>query len=121
MTVGNPSAGVAVIGRPLIDGSWALALLNAGPLPTVVGCDSTCLQQTGFEVSILSSTYSLHGLLYIYCCYQVGQVLAVRDLWAGAALPDIIVGTTNITTTLDADGGAALYRVTPIFNATIPL
>lgn len=53
--------------------------------------------------------------------HQVGQVLAVRDLWAGAALPDAIVGTSNITAALDADGGAALFRVTPVFNATIPL
>lgn len=57
LTVGNPSAGTAVIGRPLIDGSWALALLNAGPVPTVVSCDSTCLQQTGFEVRMLQFAY----------------------------------------------------------------
>ncbi len=47
-------------------------------------------------------------------------MLAVRDLWAHADLSDAIVGQDNITVTLDADGGSAMYRLTPKFNYTLP-
>ncbi len=94
------STGICLWDDLQVDGSWALAFLNAGTNAATVTRDTACLQQTGWEVD---------------------QVLAVRDLWAHQDLGDIIVGASNLTATLPADGGAALYRLTPVFNATIPV
>lgn len=99
LTVGNGGDAYAVIGRPLVDGSWAVAFLNAGPTAMEVVCDAACLQEMGWEVA---------------------QALSIRDLWAHAELADVVIGSTNLTVTLDADGGSAMYRVTPKFNATLP-
>ncbi len=52
--------------------------------------------------------------------WEEDQVLSVRDLWAHSDLPDVIVGADNVTLSLDADGGSAMYRLTPKFNATLP-
>ena len=41
-------------------------------------------------------------------------------MWAHADLADVVVGADNITAVLDADGGSAMLRLTPVFNATIP-
>jgi len=98
LTVGTGAEAAAVIGRPLVDGSWAVAFLNAGPFPVNLTCGAGCLNQTGWEPE---------------------QVLAVRDLWAHEDLPDILA-SGSLSPSLPADGGVALYKLTPKFNTTIP-
>lgn len=100
LSVGGAAGGQAVIGRPLADGDWALGFFNSGATNATVSCDSTCLQGTGWET---------------------GQVLTVRDLYAHTDLPEIVVGSESLSVYLAADGGSALYKLTPKFNATIPL
>ena len=100
LTVGDASASrTAVIGRPLIDGSWALGMFNAGLAAADVTCDAGCLAGMGFEAS---------------------QVFSVRDLWAHADLPDAPAGANITATAVEGDGGVALLRITPKFTAALP-
>ena len=98
LTLGGGGTGTAVIGRPLSDGSWALAFLNSGATNATVTCDGGCMQQTGWEAE---------------------QVLGVRDLWAHSDGADVTAGG-NFSVALQANGGSAMFRFTPKFNATIP-
>lgn len=102
ITVGGGSSvnSSAIIGRPLSDGSMAIAFLNAGLAQQDMSCDEGCLSSiTGWEPE---------------------QVLSVRDLWARVDLPDITVAGGLAAGTIAADGGVALIKVTPKFNATSP-
>lgn len=100
LTVGDASASrTAVIGRPLIDGSWAVAFFNAGLGVADVTCDAGCFATMGFEPS---------------------QVFGVRDLWAHTDLPDTPAGANVTASALEADGGVALLRLTPLFTAALP-
>jgi len=91
-TLNNAAANVW--GRQLADGSWALAFINAGPAAVDLACDATCLAVTGWEPE---------------------QVLAVRDLWGKQNLPPVNGSTGIAVSGLAADGGIALFRVTPTF------
>jgi hypothetical protein len=97
VTVGNPSVNLTnVWGRPLADGAWAISFLNVDISDRNVTCDyATCLAQTGWEPE---------------------QQLKVRDLWALQDVGVIKAGDgLSPSNPIQADGGAALYRVTPIF------
>jgi alpha-galactosidase len=100
LTVGDGApARTAVIGRPLIDGSWALGLFNAGLGAADVVCDATCLAGMGFEP---------------------GQGFAARDLYAHADLPNVPAGANVTALALPGDGGVALIKLTPLFDAPLP-
>ena len=99
LAVGGSGTGSAVIGRPLVDGSWALGFFNAGSSPIDVTCDADCLSGMGFEPS---------------------QNFHARDLWAGTAMPDIAAGANVTVPGLDAEGGVALIKLTPFFSAPLP-
>jgi hypothetical protein len=99
LAVGSTGAGTAVVGRPLADGSWALAFFNAGEAPADVTCDAGCLAGMGFEPS---------------------QGFAARDLWAHAALAPIAPGANITVSALEAAGGVALLKLMPVFDAPLP-
>ena len=100
LTVGDGSKPrSAVLGRPLIDGSWAVGFFNAGLGAADITCDQTCIAGMGFE-----ATQSFH----------------LRDLYAHAELPDVQAGMNITVPALQADGGVALFQLTPFFNAKLP-
>lgn len=78
---GRPA--VNVWARPLHDGSYAMVFLNAGLSKISVTCGPDCFKLIGASVS---------------------DVLSVRDLWAGSALPDVSQATLTAKD-LDAAGG----------------
>jgi hypothetical protein len=97
VTFGNPSFNLTnVWGRPLADGAWAISFLNVDVSDHNVTCDyATCLSQTGWDAD---------------------QQLKVRDLWALQDLGIIKAGDGLAPPMpVQADGGAVLYRVTPVF------
>lgn len=96
---GQGSSKWAIIGRPLVDGSWALGFFNAGALPADLVCGSECLAGMGFESS---------------------QGFAVRDLWAHTELSPILPGANVTVPGVVGNGGVALLKLTPIFTAPIP-
>jgi len=87
---GSPSA-TNVWARPLADGSHALVFLNAGGAAADVSCDRDCFTALGVSP---------------------GDRLVVRDLWADAALPDIIDATFTAEA-LEANGGHMMIIVKP--------
>jgi hypothetical protein len=99
LAIGSTGRGTAVIGRPLVDGAWALGFFNAGEGPADVTCDGDCLAGMGFEPT---------------------QAFFLRDLWAHADLPGVAAGGNITASGLEAAGGVALFKLTPNFNAPLP-
>ena len=99
LTVGGAVMNLTnVWGRPLDDGSWAMTYINVGLNIADVDCDySSCLAATGWEPE---------------------QLVTVRDVWAHA---DVGVfpasGGWNVSA-MDADGGFAMFKLTPWFNTS---
>lgn len=87
----------AIWGRPQADGSWAIAMINADSNPLNMTCDWQCLAATGWETE---------------------QTLTVRDLWARADLPMTNVSVGISVSNLPADGGIAMFKLTPYWNTT---
>jgi len=80
-----------VWGRPLADGGWALAFINAESQSMSVVCGSDCPSVTGWEAN---------------------QVLRVRDLWAKKDVESTSV-MKGISVELEGDGGVAMFKVSP--------
>ena len=57
LTVGSGGPAWAIIGRPLVDGSVALAMFNAGSEAESVTCDVSCLQVSGGTRALFSNTH----------------------------------------------------------------
>jgi len=74
--------------RALSDGSCAVVFLNAGKQPENVTCGQDCFRSMGFAAT---------------------DRLAVRDLWAKKALPDIRSAT--FTTQLEPNGGHLMLTI----------
>jgi len=96
---GAGGKGSAVIGRPLADGAWAVGFFNAGGDAADVVCDADCLAGMGFEPT---------------------QAFHLRDLWDHADLPDAPAGTNITASALVGEGGVALLKLMPFFNAHLP-
>jgi len=94
LTVGGNETRYSVWARPLVDGAYAITFVNAGDLPVDVACGADCLSITGWDSD---------------------QVFTVRDLWAHSYLANSTVAAGINVTSLDADGGVAMYRITPVF------
>jgi hypothetical protein len=99
LTVGGTLANrTNVWGRPLVDGSWAVAFINVGLTASDITCDyASCLSGTGWEAD---------------------QLVSVRDVWNAAELGVFPVSGGWNVTALDADGGVVLVKMTPYFNTT---
>jgi len=96
LTIGGDSGPrVNIWGRPLDDGSWAIAFINADMTAASLTCDATCLSVTGWDAN---------------------QILKVRDLWAHQDLPNTTVNQGLSVNQLEANGGIAFYKLTPIYN-----
>ena len=84
--------------RPLASGAAAAVFLNNAATDVAIPCDFACFTAMGFKA---------------------GQKLAVRDLWAHAALPSqLTVGATMApfvpSATGTAEGGATMFTFTPV-------
>jgi len=87
-----------VWGRPLLDGSFAVVFLNADVSSLDVVCDYvSCLSNSGWEPEVL---------------------MQVRDLWSHEDLGVHPVGSGWNVSSLDADGGVAMFKFTPYWNTT---
>jgi len=83
-------------GRPLSDGSWAIAFINSETSnPMDLTCDSECLSVTGWES---------------------GQKLQVRDLWRHVDMPVTTPQTGISVKQLPANGGIECYKLTPVWR-----
>jgi len=90
---GSPGSRMNIWGRPLQDGSWAIAFINANPSTTMsMTCDGTCFTATGWDSNV---------------------ILNVRDVWGKKDLPPTTVSKGISVTNLPTSGGVALFRVTP--------
>lgn len=72
LTVGGPTGARSNIwGRPLADGSWAIAFINADEAPTDLTCASDCLRITGWEKNqvrrITTNTKFIRYLKSVIC------------------------------------------------------
>jgi len=94
LTVGS-GVRANIWGRPLEDGSWAIAFINAESTALDLTCDINCLSATGWEAD---------------------QILSVRDLWAHANLPNTNPTMGLSVKNLAANGGIALFRVKPVWG-----
>jgi len=92
-TLGGQRANVW--GRPLEDGGWAIAFINADTAPVSLTCDVNCLSATGWET---------------------GQIIKVRDLWAHRDLPNTTLQKGIAVTNLEPNGGISLFKLTPLWN-----
>eukprot|EP01116_Phalansterium_solitarium_P007284 TRINITY_DN19879_c0_g1_i1.p1 TRINITY_DN19879_c0_g1~~TRINITY_DN19879_c0_g1_i1.p1 ORF type:complete len:555 (+),score=132.94 TRINITY_DN19879_c0_g1_i1:131-1795(+) len=96
LTGGGASGSRAnVWGRPLADGSWALAFVNADITAVDLTCGIDCLSITGWEPE---------------------QRIAVRDLWAHADLDATTTAQGFNVTSLAADGGVVMVKLTPMWT-----
>jgi len=93
---GSTGTRMNIWGRPLQDGSWAIAFINANPTTAMTAvCAGTCLNATGWDSS---------------------QVLIVRDLWKKMDLPRTTVKNGVGVSGLVKNGGVALFRITPVWR-----
>jgi len=88
---GTLGANSNIWGRPLFDGSWAVAFVNVGSSTLNMNCDFHCLSTTGWGAS---------------------QSLGVRDLWKRQTLPSRTAGE-GIAAVVPGNGGIALFKLTP--------
>jgi len=94
LTVGGPIKPRANIwARPLIDGSWAFAFLNADTISVTLTCDLDCLSITGWESN---------------------QIIKVRDIWRKMNT-NITLNNGITVKNLEPQGGVALLKLTPIY------
>lgn len=77
--------------RPLTSGSWAFVFLNAGAEVVDVVCDNECVSKTAL----------------------VGRDVTVRDLWLHKDIAVVRNLTSLKAPMLPADGGHAMYLLTP--------
>jgi hypothetical protein len=91
---GTVGARSSIWGRPLVDGSWAVAFFNADIAPVNLTCASDCMSAFGWEDN---------------------QLVDVRDLWAHQDVGTVDVSTGISVTNLPADGGVQLFKFTPVW------
>lgn len=86
-----------VWGRPLADGSWALAFINNGAAASIVACDAACFSQTTLPSG-------------------PGAALVVRDLWAHANVTTLpwTPGGYSYNASVPGDGGVVAVRLIPV-------
>lgn len=87
----DPLACTNVWGRPLVDGSWAFAMVNNGPDNITVTCDESCF---GFTNMTASS-------------------LAIRDLWAHQVVANLTSAPFSYSTVVPGEGGSVIFRAIP--------
>jgi len=95
LTIGGTGPRTNIWGRPLEDGGWAIAFINADDAPFTMTCDENCLAVTGWEPA---------------------QELQVRDLWAHQELPTTTVQKGITVSNLAANGGVSLFKLTPLWK-----
>jgi len=96
ITVGGTTVSTNVWGRPLMDGGWAVAFLNAESTPVSMTCSSECLGMTGWDQN---------------------QVIHVRDLWAKMDLAPTTVSKGVSVSNVEANGGISLLKLTPFWKS----
>ena len=77
--------------RPLATDSWAFVFLNVGANITSVTCDKECISQTALA----------------------GRDVTVRDVWLHKDIGVVSKLTTLTAPMLAAEGGHAMYVLTP--------
>lgn len=99
LSAGGSANGTAVAnvwGKTLADGGLALVFINADKaLAANLTCDATCLGIAGWEPA---------------------QKLAVRDLWAHEDLAPTTAAVGVAVANLEANGGVAMFKLTPVWT-----
>jgi len=93
----NGSTCLNVWGKPLVDGSWVITVVNAG---SQVVTNFTC----GLATNCLTATGWLPT-----------QKLVPRDLWQHQDLPGVQAQQGVVVPSLQALGGSAMFKLTPVW------